>query len=134
MINKIQVQIHKIVLHLNRKSYPLGKSPILISQHSFKAVDFTTVKLYWSIINDSIEKVKNFNIKLFEALKTSNVREFTTENTSLVVTDLKEKLEYSFSIQARDFNGSLSVFSTSINFILDGTEFTDYSFINLSVQ
>ena len=104
-----------------KAKYSLGKSSILISKPSFKAVDFTTVKLYWSNINDSIEKVKNFNVKLFETLNTSNVREFTTENTGLVVADLKEKLGYSFSIQARDFNKRVGVFSTPVNFILDGT-------------
>ena len=106
---------------MNRKSYPLGNSSILILQPSFKAVDFTTVKLYWSIINSSIEKVKNFNVKLFETLNTSNIREFTTENTSLVVSDLKEKLGYSFSVQAKDFNERVGIFSTPVNFILDGT-------------
>ena len=106
---------------MNRISYPLGKSTILILQPSFKAVDFTIVKLYWSIINGSIEKVKNFYVNLFEALNTSNVREFATENTSLIVRDLKEKLEYSFSIQARDFNERVGVFSIPVNFTLDGT-------------
>ena len=106
---------------MNRRSYPLGKSTILISQPSFKAVDFTTVKLYWSIFNGSIEKVKNFNVKMFEALNTSNVREFTTDNTSLIVRDLKEKLEYSFSVQARDFNERVGDLSTPVNFTLDGT-------------
>ena len=105
---------------MNRRSYLLGKSPILILQPSFKAVDFTIVKLYWSIINGSIKKVKNFNVNLFEALNTSNVKEFTTENTSLEVTDLKKKVEYSFSVQARDINERVGVFSTPVNFTLDG--------------
>ena len=99
-----------------------GKSPIIVfpADPAFIALNFTSIKIYWNTINNSIGKVNNYILNITQVDNNNEVNEIIDGTSkSYVITNLVQGVKYSYTIIATDYNNRYGITSPSVEFIVD---------------
>ena len=99
-----------------------GKSPITVipAEPAFVALNFTSIKIYWNTINNSIGKVNNYILNITQVDNNNEVNEIIDGTSeSYVITNLVQGVKYSYTIIATDYNNNYGITSSSVEFIVD---------------
>ena len=109
------VYLH-LILHIP------GKSPITVipADPAFVALNFTSIKIYWNTINNSIGKVNNYILNITQVDNNNETNEIIDGTSdSYVITNLVQGVKYSYTIIATDYNNRYGITSSSVEFIVD---------------
>ena len=109
------VYLH-LILHIP------GKSPIKVipADPAFTALNFTSIKIYWNTINNSIGKVNNYILNITQVDNNNKINEIIDGTSeSYVITNLVQGVKYSYTIIATDYNNRYGITSSSVEFIVD---------------
>ena len=99
-----------------------GKSPITVipADPAFVALNFTSIKIYWNTINNSIGKVNNYILNITQVDNNNEINEIIDGTSeSYVITNLVQGVKYSYTIIATDYNNRYGITSSSVEFIVD---------------
>ena len=99
-----------------------GKSSITVipADPAFIALNFTSIKIYWNTINNSIGKVNNYILNITQVDNNNEVKEIIDGTSeSYVITNLVQGVKYSYTIIATDYNNRYGITSPSVEFIVD---------------
>ena len=109
------VYLH-LILHIP------GKSPITVipADPAFTALNFTSIKIYWNTINNSIGKVNSYILNITQVDNNNVIKEIIDGTSdSYVITNLVQGVKYSYTIIATDYNNRYGITSSSVEFIVD---------------
>ena len=99
-----------------------GKSPITVipADPAFVALNFTSIKIYWNTINNSIGKVNSYILNITQVDNNNEINEIIDGTSeSYVITNLVQGVKYSYTIIATDDNNRYGITSSSVEFIVD---------------
>ena len=99
-----------------------GKSPITVipADPAFVALNFTSIKIYWNTIDNSIGKVNSYILNITQIDNNNETNEIIDGTSdSYVITNLVQGVKYSYTIIATDDNNRYGITSSSVEFIVD---------------